>query len=371
MSEHISTYVGLDVHKRTVQVAVLGAGSQCPEEWTLLNESAAVQGLVRRLKREPSVRCCYEAGPCGYGLRRELIRAGIECVVIAPSLIPQRPGARIKTDRRDAAQLARLLRGGLLTEVRPPTEDEESVRDLSRCREDVVEDLRRARHRLGKFLLRHNCRYTLTRHAWGSRHRDWLRGLKFDHIAEQAVFDSYLLGLEQLEERARTLESKLDELAAQEPYRRRVSWLRCLCGVDTVTAMALVSELHGFERFHQPRALMAYLGLVPSEHSSGDGRSRGAITKAGNRHIRRLLVEAAWHYRTRAIAGFRLKKRREGQPVRVVALAQKAHQRLSRRYWQLMQRGKPANKVVTAIARELTGFIWALLHPSQVETLTR
>lgn len=371
MSANVSTFVGLDVHKRTIQVALLAPDHDTPEQWQVANEPAAVRRLVRRLQREPGVRCCYEAGPVGYGLRRELESKGIECVVIAPSLTPRKPGERIKTDRRDAAKLARYFRGGELTAVRVPTEDDESARDLSRCREDVVEDLKRARHRLGKFLLRRGCRYTLTKHAWGSRHRDWLRGLKFDHPADQPVFDAYLLALEQLEERVRSLEAKLEELAASEPYRRPVAWLRCLCGVDTVIAMALVTELHGFERFREPRALMAYLGLVPSEHSSGDGKHRGEITKTGNRHVRRLLVEAAWHYRTRPVAGFRLKRRREGQPAPVVGLAQRAHQRLSRRYWQLVQRGKPTNKVVVAIARELTGFIWGLLHPSQFEMLNR
>jgi len=371
VNANVSTFVGLDVHKKTIQVALLSPGADKPEEWQVANEPAAVKRLVRKLKREPSVRCCYEAGPMGYGLRRQLAGEGIECAVIAPSLTPVKPGERIKTDRRDAAKLAQLFRGDLLTVVHAPTEDDESARDLSRCREDVMEDLRRSRHRLGKFLLRRAVRYTLTKHAWGSTHRDWLRGLQFDRPTDQTVFDTYLLSLEQLEERLRGLDAKLAELADREPYRRPVAWLRCLCGVDTVTAMALVTELHGFERFHSPRALMGYLGLVPSEHSSGEGKHRGAITKTGNRHVRRLLVEAAQHYRTRAVAGFRLKKRREGQPAPVVALAQRAHQRLSRRYWQLSLRGKPTNKVVIAIARELTGFIWALLHPSQLDALNR
>ncbi len=286
------------------------------------------------------------------------------CEVVAPSLIPFKPGERIKSDRRDARKLAELLRAGLLTEVHAPTQDEEAVRDLCRCREDAREDLTRVRHRMSKFLLRRGCTYNLTRKAWGRLHRQWLRGLKFERAADQAIFDDYLLAIEQVEERLCSLDARLGSIAEQEPYREPVAWLRCFRGIDTTTALSLVAELHDFRRFTSARALMAYLGLVPSEHSSGEGRRRGAITKTGNRHVRRLLVETAWHYRHRPTVGLTLRRRRHGQPARVIALADRAQQRLCRRYARMAARGKPHNKIVVAIARELVGYLWATLGPT-------
>lgn len=332
----------------------------------MANEPAAVRRLAKKLQREApgEVRCCYEAGPCVYALQRQLESAGLICEVVAPSLIPVKPGERIKTDSRDAIKLAEMLRAGLLTEVHAPTEDEEAVRDRCRCREDAREDLTRARHRMSKFLLRRACTYGLTRKAWGKLHREWLRGLKFERAADQAIFDDYLLALEQLGERLPTLEAKLARIAEQEPYRESVAWLRCLRGIDTTTALSLVAELHDFRRFTSAPALMAYLGLVPSEHSSGQGRRQGAITKTGNGHVRRLLVETAWQYRHRPTVGPGLGQRRAGQPARVVALADRAQQRLCRRYARMVARGKPHNKIVVAIARELVGYLWAALYPA-------
>jgi len=248
--------------------------------------------------------------------------------VIAPSLTPVKTGARIKTDRRDARKLAELLRADLLTEVHPPSESEEALRDLCRCREDVREDLTRARHRMSKFLLRRHCYYGATKRAWGKRHRVWLGSLRFDDPASQATFDCYLGTIDQLEERHRHLEEHLAAFAAVVPYAEPVAWLRCFPGIDTVTAVSLVAELHDFRRFPSPRSLMAFLGLVPSENSSGESRRRGAITKAGNRHVRRLLIEAAWHNRYRPAVGLPLRRRREGQPERVIDLADRAAARL-------------------------------------------
>ena len=320
MSSNGITFVGLDAHKNSISVAILPAGRGRVVEWQVANEPAAVRRLARKLEREApgEVRCCYEAGPCGYALPRQLQAAGVICEVVAPSLIPVKPGERIKTDRRDAIKLAELLRAGLLTEVHAPTEDEEAVRDLCRCREDAREDLTRVRHRMSKFLLRRARIYSLTRKAWGKLHRQWLRGLKFERAADQAIFDDYLLALEQLEERLCTLEARLDAVARQEPYREPVAWLRCFRGINTTTALSLVAELHDFRRFTSAPALMAYLGLVPREHSSGEGRRQGAITKTGNRHVRRLLVETAWQYRHRPAVGLGLRQRRRGQPARVV-----------------------------------------------------
>jgi transposase len=357
------TYVGLDVHKASIAVAMLSGEGGRAVQWELRNEMGDLKKLVRRLQREGGEKllCAYEAGPTGYGLQRFLVGQGVSCQVVAPSLIPRKAGDRIKTDRRDARKLAELLRGGLLTEVRPPTVAEEALRDLCRCRDDARTDLLRARHRLGKMLLRRDLRYTGGR-PWTDGHRRWLWGLKLEHTAERAVLEDYLLAVDQVTTRLAEIEAKLLALAQEEPYKERVGWLRCFRGIDTVTAMIVLAELHGFERFASPRKLMAYLGLVPSESSSGGSVHRGAITKTGNRHLRRVLVEAAHHYRHRPAVGKTLKQRRNGQPATVIAIADRAQQRLHRRYTRLvLGRGQPVGKAVVACARELTGFIWAVL----------
>jgi transposase len=360
--EQGTTYVGLDVHKRAIAISVRWPGGGESETRTIPNEPRAVRRWVRRMKREAPgpIRCAYEAGPCGYELQRQLLADGIGCQVIAPSLVPRKPGDRIKTDHRDARKLAELLEGGLLTEVHPPTPEAEAVRDLCRAREDAKEDLMRARHRLSKFLLRRGLFFGRGR-AWSQAHQRWLQGLRLDHPADQATFDAYCRALDQTQEWVRTLEAQLAEWAQTDPYATPVAWLRCFHGIDTTTAMTLVTELHDFRRFHRPRQLMAYLGLVPSEQSSGDRTRRGGITKTGNGHARRVLIESAWHYRHPPRGSATLRKRRANQPVRVIALADRAHQRLSRRYRRLTARGKPHNKVVVAVARELVGFLWATL----------
>jgi transposase len=245
--------------------------------------------------------------------------------------------------------------------VHPPTPAEEAVRDLCRAREDVKEDLCRAKRRLGTFLLRRGLIYRRAR-AWGWWHRNWLHGLRLALPIDQDVFDHYLGEVEHLEERVRTLDAQLDAVAAQAPYREPVGWLRCFRGIDTVTALTIVAELHGFHRFSGPRPLMAYLGLVPMEYSSGDRHRRHGLTKAGNAHVRRVLVEAAWHYRHRPGVGTKLRQRRVDQPAWAIVLADQAQQRLCRRYARLAARGKPSTKIIPAIARELVGFIWAALY---------
>lgn len=359
-----TTIVGLDAHAQAIQVAMLLPGSAKAVEWKVANEAGAIRRLAKKILRAApgEVRACYEAGPTGYALQRQLQEGGAWCDVVAPSLIPVKPGDRVKTDRRDARKLAELLRAGLLTVVRPPTPEEEAVRDLCRAREDVQRDLTRCRHRLGKLLLRRGIRRGGGARAWTRAHRAWLRGLRFELAVDQVVFEDYLLAVEQLEERVRALDEKLEELAGTEPYREPVGWLRCFRGIDTVTAMTLVTELHGFGRFQSPRQLMGYLGLTPSEASSGGTTRRGGITKTGNAHVRRVLVEAAWHYRHRPAVSAKLRKRRHGQPARVVALADKAQHRLHRRHARLLLRGKPQCKVVVALARELAGFVWATLQ---------
>jgi len=359
MNESI-TYVGMDVHKESIRVAMINPGQKELVEWSQKNSSVS---LIKRLKRKATgtLFCCYEAGPCGYALQRGFEKVGIECLVVAPSLIPRKPGERIKTDRRDAKKLARYLRSGDLTEVHPPTTEEESVRDVCRAREDAKEDLLRSRHRLQKFLLRRGIIYSRGKRSWTRDHRTWLRSLCFTDKTDVLVFTDYLRMVEYLEERVQGWLEALTELSQQEPYATAVGYLRCFRGIDTVTAMTIVAELHGFMRFTSPRELLAYLGLVPGEHSSGETRRQGSITKTGNGHVRRVLVETAWHYRHVPAVSKLLKTRRKDQPEWVIATAEKAQRRLSRRYRRLINRGKPSNKAAVAVARELVGFLWAVM----------
>ena len=358
------TFVGMDAHKVSIKLAVLVADQTKPVEWSVANEKAAVRRMVRKVQRlatEGEVRFCYEAGPCGYALQRWIQEAGAKCVVVAPSLIPRKPGDRIKTDRRDARKLAELLRAGLLTEVHAPSVEDEAVRDLCRAREDAHQDLVRCRHRVSKMLLRRGWIWNGSKKAWGQGHRLWLRSLRFEQPADQVVFDNYMQAIDQVEERLRALDQHIEAVSQLPAYAGTVGALRCFRGIDTLTAMGLVAELHDFMRFDSARGLMAFLGLVPSEFSSADSERRGAITKAGNRHARRLLIEAAWHYRHHPNPQG-LKRRRQGQPAQVIALADKAMYRLNRRFHRMLAKGKPAGKTVVAVARELAGFVWAALH---------
>lgn len=358
-----TTFVGLDVHKANTFVTMLRPGCE-PLEWSLLNQPREIERLARRLKKESGgdLACYYEAGPCGYALQRELTTKAIPTHVVAPSLIPRKPGERIKTDRRDARKLAEMARAQLLTVVHAPNPKDESVRDLCRCREDAVEDLGRARHRLSKMLLRLGLSYHFGRN-WSQGHRRWLHSLKIDQLAARVVFEDYLAAVEMFEERIGKLDRNLEDISKSDPYRERVGWLRCFRGIDTVTAMTLLAELFDFERFESPRKLMAYLGLVPGERSSGEKVARTSITKTGNNHVRTRLVETAWHYRHRPAVGKELRKRRENQPDKIIAIADKAQRRLNQRFHRLLQASKkPPQKAIIAVARELVGFIWAVLY---------
>lgn len=358
------TFVGLDAHKASISVAMLLPSTTVAVEWQLPNEPSAVRRMVRKVEREApgEVRLCYEAGPCGYALQRQITESGeASCMVVAPSLIPRKPGERIKTDRRDARKLASLFRAGLLTEVQPPNARDEAMRDLCRAREDARDDLMRCRHRLSKMLLRRGLVYT-GRNSWTQAHRSWLGALRFDEPVDQSVLDDYLLAVDQLVERVKGLSQKLEDISREAPYAQPVAALRCFRGIDTVTAITIVAELHTFGRFTSPRGLMAFLGLVPSENSSGATRRQGGITKAGNTHVRRVLVEAAWNYRFRPGTAA-LSKRRQGQSTRVIAIADRAMVRLHRRFSRMAAARKPTPKIAVAVARELVGFIWAALYP--------
>ena len=356
-----TTIIAFDQHAATTVAAVLLPGQRTPALHPLPSESATILRFVQRVGRQGAVTCCYEAGPCGFELQRTLTARGIPCEVIAPALIPRRAGDRVKTDRRDSGQLAILYRAGALTPIHIPTDQEEAARDLLRCREDIRADLLRARHRLSKFLLRHGRRFTATKKAWSKRHDTWLRAQTWPLPALDQTHGAYLRAVDEAVARLRAVEQDLRGLLTLAPLQSRVERLRCFRGIDDLTALTIAAELGDARRFATAPRTMAFVGLVPSEHSSGTKHARGAITKTGNAHLRRVLVEAAWHYRHRPFVGAALRRRQHGAPAAIVAQAWTAQQRLHRRYHRLAGRGKPNQQVITAVARELTGFVWAAL----------
>jgi transposase len=354
MHESTRVSVGLDVHARSIRLAAVRA-DELLEERTLPYDEEVV---ARALRRGPAVRCCYEAGPTGFGLYRHLVERGIDCAVIAPGLVPQRPGDRVKTDPRDARKLARLLAGGLLEPIHVPSPELEAARDLVRAREDARLDRMRDRHRLSKFCLRHG--RLLPTSTWTVTRRKWLSEQRFEYTAEQLTFDTYLHAVDLVDARVERLERAIRETAEQGPWRELVARLRCLRGIDTLTAFGLVAEIGDFARFRTAEEFMAFVGLVPSEHSSGEQRRQGSITKVGNSHVRRLMVEAAWHARRRPKVGYELARRQRGQDALVVERGWRCQQRLHQRWQRMAGRGKPHQKIVVACARELAGFIWAI-----------
>ena len=358
--EQCSTIIGLDVHKETITAAVLPPDAErVVETLKIPNTQRALEALVHRLQPRGPLAFVYEAGPCGYEVQRQLSVLGQPCAVIAPTLTPRRPGDRVKTDRRDAEKLARWYRAGELGVIHVPSRAEEAARDLVRVREDALEDRLRARHRLSKFLLRQGRVYRQTR-SWGVQHRLWLKAQRFEWPALQQTFEAYVRTLEETEARLAALDQALQDLAQQAAYRPAVAALRCLKGVNTLTALTLVVETQDFRRFPTAAAFMSFTGLVPSEDSSGGRVRRGSITKSGNAHLRRVLVEAAWCNRHGQVVSRELTLRRQDAPPAVLRIARKAQARLHRRYWRLLQRGKLHPVAVTAIARELAGFVWAI-----------
>lgn len=357
------TYVGMDTHKKDHKVAVIFPGRAEVEEITIPNRIREIGNMVKKLQKQSpgEVRFCYEAGVCGFNLQRRIEAFGSRCAVIAPSLIPRKPGERVKTDRRDAKKLAVLFKNGLLVEVQPPNIEQEAARELTRQRETALDNLGRIRHRVTKFLTRHGYIYTEGR-AWTQKHLVWLSGLQMEQSLLQDVYARYLEELTYCGSRLHELDIAVARLAESEPYRPMVALLRCHHGIDTLTALSLLTEIFDFGRFASPRELMSYLGLTPSESSSGEKHSRGSICKTGNKRVRRLLNETAWHYRHPYKISKELQRRRADQPAWAIALADKAGYRLSRRYYRLIQKGKLPCQAVIAVARELAGFIWAMLR---------
>ena len=363
-------YVGMDVHKDSVMVAVLPAGAAEPTVVKRLpNEVRKLRRFFERLSRQGEVRACYEASGAGYVLQRLLATWGHRCEVVAPSLIPTRPGDRRKHDKKDAVQLARLYRAGELVVIRIPAAAEERVRDLVRCRETFQREVLKSRHYILKFLRRRGLVYREGKN-WTGRHLAWLRGLQSGGVLEaedQVVFTEYLALLDYKLQRREELDRRIEALALTPAYRTAVERLCCFKGISTHAAMVLTTELGDVRRFDHPRQLMAYVGLVPSEHSSGEQRRQGSITKAGNSRCRHVLIQAAWSYRHPPRVGVALKSRQEGQPGSVVVHSWKAQHRLHKLFSRLTYRRNHQIAVV-AVARELVGFLWAVLQELEAET---
>jgi transposase len=360
MDENTKFFVGLDVHKETISISVCEVGREASQfRGTIRHDVPASLKLLRKLGAPASQLVAYEAGPTGYGLYRRLVAQGYACQVVAPSLIPQRAAERIKTDRRDSARLAELLRAGELTPIWVPDVEHEALRNLWRAREDALHLRMKARQQLKAFLLRHGRIYA-GKTSWGKTHAHWLADQSFEHAGDQLAFTEYVLATQGADERLGRLDQALVQTTGGWRFEPVVSALRTLRGIDTVSAIGLVAEIGDIQRFAHPRHLMSYLGLVPSERSSGNTVRRGSITKTGNAHARRLLTEASWNYRYPARLSQHLNSRQQGQPEAIRRHAWKAQVRLCGRFAHLQRRGVHINKVCIAIARELTGFIWAI-----------
>lgn len=369
--KEFSKYIGLDVHKATIAVSVASGNSDEVRYFgEIANTTEAIDKLIRQLRKDsPTLSFCYEAGPCGYGLYRQLSDLGWSCQVVAPSLIPKKPGDRVKTDRRDSMSLARLHRAGELTPVWVPDDAQEALRDLTRAREDMKHLQRQAKQRLLAYLLRHAKRYS-GKSNWTLAHYHWLETVKFDQAVQQIVFQEYVDTVKAITKRVASMDEHIERAAQACGCWSVIQSLMALRGVNLLTATTIVAEIGDFKRFASAAQLMAYLGLVPSEHSSGNTKTRGGITKTGNGHVRRVLVEAAWTYRHQARKTAALQRRAERTPEAIQDIAWKAQKRLCTRYKLLGDRGKLKVQVCTAIARELTGFIWAIGQVVQMPATT-
>jgi transposase len=353
-------FVGMDVHQDFIVMAGVGTASDHQLfKFNLPNDHTALRRQVNRLTRRYRLRCCYEASSCGYVVYRWLQEMGVDCEVIAPSLIPQKPGDRIKTDARDAWKLALMYRAGILATVHVPNEIEQRARSLVRCREVMLGEVNRSRQYILKFLQLRGIIYRDGKN-WTQKHWRFLRRLSFEGV-DETVYRQYLELLEYKLAQFNQLDTEIERLSQSEPYREKVGLLRCFRGIDTTTAMVILTEIVDFSRFAKPGMLMSYVGLVPSQHSSGTVVRTGTITKAGSRRCRRILIEAAWQYRHKPAVYKNLKDRQQGQPTQAIARSWKAQQRLYKKYWGIANR-KSTSKAAVAVARELVGFIWSIMQ---------
>lgn len=359
-------YVGLDVHRDSIVIAFAREGREAAENWkTIPNDGVRLRKALKLLTGESGIaKVCYEAGPTGFGLCRQLREAGIYCIVVAPSLVPGKPGDRVKTDRRDARKLAHFLRSGDLTEVFVPDEAVEAIRDLERAREDAKRAERVARHQLSKFLLRHERRWD--GNTWTKKHLNWIRVQQFAYPAQQRVLEDYLKTVEDLAERVARLTKQVEQLVQQTALAPLVKALQAFRGFNVVSAVTIAAESGNLRRFATASQYMSYGGLVPSEDSTGKRRRQGPITRCGNARLRRILVEASWHYRHVPRMSPELRRRNQGVAPGVQRIAWEAQKRLHQRLYHLVKAGKSVQKTITALARELAGFVWAV---GQQETL--
>jgi transposase len=355
-------FLGLDVHAETIAVAIAEPDGEVLSLGTIANRAESIRKMVKKLGSVEELKACYEAGPTGYVLYWQLAELGVACEVIAPTLVPMKAGDRVKTDRRDAERLARSFRSGDLTPVWVPNEESESLRDLVRAREAAKQDQLRARHRLSKFLLRTGQRPAVGVKAWTLVYMTWVKQLRFTQVARESTRLDYLHEVEHLGERVARLEQAITEAVkmASPAVQEVVKGLQALRGIAQISAVTIAAELGNITRFENARQLMGYSGMVPSENSSGGRTQRGRITKTGNAHLRRIAGEAAWSYRMRPCVGPALRKRQEDVPEQIKEIAWKAQVRLSKRYAKLAAAGKDQRKIVTAVGRELLGFIWAI-----------
>ena len=367
-------YIGLDVHKDTIAISVARAGREAPASWgEISNKPKKVAKLVERLAAEfggEVLLFAYEAGPCGYGLYRQLLSLGQDCQVVAPSKIPSNPGERVKTDRRDAAKLARLLRSGELTPVWVPDTEQEAMRDLTRARDDIKDQQRKARQQLSAFVLRHGFHWPSSKSNWTQAHYNWLESLRFEHDWQQMVLQEYIDAVKAADQRVADLTAQMERVLPQWSLAPVVDSLVALRGIDKLAAMVLLAELGDISRFDSPKQLMAFLGLVPSERSSGRKRRQGGITKTGNGHARRILVESAWSYRFPPRQTAHLKRKGATASAEAQTIAWQAQKRLCGRYKALLQNGKNTKQTTTAVARELVGFIWDIACREMPRTAT-
>jgi transposase len=366
-------YLGLDVHGETIVAAVAERRAPARNLGQFPNRPESVRKLIEKLGQGDELKVCYEAGPTGYALYWQLTRMGVECEVVAPSLIPRKPGDRIKTDRRDAEKLAECFRSGMLTSVWVPDAAHEALRDLVRARGAAKQDETRAKHRLVKYLLRYGLRHPESSRAWTHPWWRWVQSLEFEHETQRVTFGDCIAEVLHMGERIARLDRAIDEAIESAPADKKavIEALQALRGVAKLTAVTIVTEIGTFRRFHKPTELMGYTGLVPSEYSSGAREAKGRITRTGNAHLRRVLGESAWHARHRPWLNVRLKKVLPTLPPGVSEIAWKAQERLHRKFTKLTFHRKPPGKVATAVARELVGFIWAIGHLVETQAATK
>ena len=352
-------YIGMDVHKEKMVIAEARKNGEAEIIGEFNNNDSGIKKMVKIFKeknKEEEVQICYEAGPCGYAIKRILDKEGLNCQIVAPSLIPVKVGNRIKTDKRDAKKIARYFRAGELTFIHVPNEEKEAVRDLVRCRQSILETARRIKQEISHFLLRHALVYS-GKCTWTVSHRTWLNSLKLEEI-QQITKEQYVNTLTLVEIQLKEITQKIEEVAMSKEYKDKVAALCGYRGISTLTAMVIISEIVDFRRFSNAKELMCYLGLVPSEYSSGGKETKGSITKCGNKHVRRALIESSWHYALKPTITKKMEKKLGDIPNEQRIAPIKALKRLSKRFYHLVLKGKPRQKAIVAVARELSGFLW-------------